>query len=180
MKGRKPKPTSAQISAGDPRKHGKQKLEQKLANEPSATHGLPDCPKHLKGRARAAWGFWAAELADMNLDYRADAMVLEGACINYAAFIGAYEKCLELGDVIEDLLVSPKTGEVVGQKLKKNPWVEVRNNAATLMKGFCSELGLSNASRPKLRVERSDRNEDLMAILSKPRPTKEREPSLVQ
>lgn len=47
MQGRKPKPVSVQIAAGDPRKIGKQKLAAQLATEVKATRGLPACPDHI-------------------------------------------------------------------------------------------------------------------------------------
>jgi hypothetical protein len=73
MKGRKPKPIDQQIAEGDPRRHGINKLKERLAAEPKATRGLPQCPRHLRGRSRAAWSFWSAELEAMNIDRRPDA-----------------------------------------------------------------------------------------------------------
>ena len=66
--GQKPKPTKAQIAAGDPRKKGVHKLEEQLAAEPKASRGLPPCPEYLVGRARDAWTFWSHELELMDLD----------------------------------------------------------------------------------------------------------------
>jgi hypothetical protein len=40
-RGQKPKPTKAQITAGDPWKKGVHKLEEQLAAEPKASRGLP-------------------------------------------------------------------------------------------------------------------------------------------
>ena len=114
MRGRKPKPAARQISEGDPRKLGKRKLQAKLEAEPQATRGLPACPRHLRGRARAAWKFWAEELGQMNLDRRPDAMMLEGACVNYEAAVRAYEQVQKLGDVTEEPIMSRETGECVG------------------------------------------------------------------
>jgi len=89
MKGRKPKPTARKIAEGDARKIGKRKLEAKQQAEPTAFPGLPKCPRHLRGRARAAWNFWVPELEIMSLDKRPDAMMLEGACVNYARAVQA-------------------------------------------------------------------------------------------
>jgi phage terminase small subunit len=79
MRGRKPKSAASQIAEGDPAKRGKHKLEARLESESKAVRGLPACPQHLKGTARKAWRFWAAELEGMNLDCRPDALMLEGA-----------------------------------------------------------------------------------------------------
>ena len=91
MRGRKPKPTALQISAGDPRKLGVHRLEQKLEAEARGSRGLPRCPAHLRGRARKAWHFWSEELEFMNIDCRPDAQMLEGACVAYEAAVDAYE-----------------------------------------------------------------------------------------
>lgn len=175
MRGRKPKPVSQQIAEGDPRKHGVNKLQERLAAEPKAARGLPTCPRHLRGRARSAWGFWSAELEAMKLDRRPDAMMLEGACLAYEASIRAVEQCRNTGgDVIEEpiLVKSKQTGEdeLVGHRLKRNPWVSIRERSLLILKAFCSEFGLSPVSRTRLTVEKPDDIEaDFMALLSKPR-----------
>jgi phage terminase small subunit len=89
MTARKPKPTAHHISDGDRRKLGKRKLQERLAAAPKATRGLPPWPGHLRGRARAAWNFWREELNALKLDFRPDAMMLEGACVNYARTVRA-------------------------------------------------------------------------------------------
>ncbi len=170
MRGRKPKPTARQIAEGDPRKRGKRKLDEALDLEPKAARGLPDCPRHLKGRARAAWNFWREELEAMKLDSRPDAMMLQAACIAYADAMEAHLQIERLGAVVEEPIQLKETGEIVGFKLKKNPWVEVKNRALMLMGRFCTEFGLSPVSRTRLKVEKDDEaGEDLIALLSKPR-----------
>lgn len=171
MRGRKPKPTSAQISAGDPRKHGKNKLEEKLMNEPDASRGLPACPRHLKGRARAAWGFWVVELVDMKLDRRPDAMMLEGACVAYARAVLADLIVEKEGLICQHITADPQTGDRL-EKLKAHPAIAVSNAAWTQVRSFCSEFGLSPVSRTRLAVERNDKAEDLAEILSRPRPAR--------
>jgi phage terminase small subunit len=89
IRGRRPKPTRRQIGEGDSAKRGKRKLQEKLNSKPKATRGLPPCPKHVVGLARSAWKFWAEELRAMKLDARSDAMMLEGACVNYARAVQA-------------------------------------------------------------------------------------------
>lgn len=170
MPGRKPKPVALQIVEGDPRKHGMHKLEQKLAAEPKAGRGLPNCPRHLSGRARAAWKFWRQELEAMNLDCRPDAMMLEGACVNYSRAVQA-DIQVEAGGVTVEEPVIDADGKQIGTKIRKNPAVEVSNAAWRNLRAFCSEFGLSPASRTRLTIEiADDGSQDLMAILSAPRP----------
>ncbi len=55
-------------------------------------------------------------------------------------------------------------------RLKKNPWVSVRERSLLLVKTFCSEFGLSPVSRTRLSIEKRDSGEaDLAALLSAPR-----------
>jgi len=167
MRGRR-SPTAVQVAQGDPRKIGKRKLAEKLASEPSATRGLPDCPSYLNGRARAAWGFWAAELADMNLDKRPDAMMLEGACVAYAAARECEELIAQQGRFIAKRAVDKKTGDLVVIDVKTHPACVQANVAWSLMRSFCGEFGLSPVSRTRLSVDTSE-TEDLMEILTRPR-----------
>lgn len=170
MRGRKPKNLRQQLAEGDPRKHGKRKLQERLDSEPRAFSGLPECPEHLTGRAEWAWNFWAEQLAVMKLDKRPDGPMLEGACIAYARAVDA-----DLIIKTEGLLVYEKfiddSGEVIVLKTKKHPAVDISNRAWLLVKGFCSEFGLSPVSRTRLSVEKqqSDEDSEIMKALAEPR-----------
>jgi P27 family predicted phage terminase small subunit len=174
MRGRKPKALTRQIVEGDPRKIGKRKLQQRSAAEPKAMHGLPACPRHLRGRARAAWNFWREELRVMELNSRPDAMMLEGACVNYAKAVQADALVLAGGVTVEEPILDSE-GQQVGVKIKRNPADVVSNRAWALLKSFCSEFGLSPVSRTRLAVEKpNDEDQDLMDMLSRPRAARAR------
>jgi P27 family predicted phage terminase small subunit len=173
MRGRKPRPAAHQIAEGDPRKRGRHKLQEALNAEPPAAAGFPPCPRHLRGRARAAWNFWAAELAKMNLDRRPDAPMLEGACVNYARAVQADLEVSRVGITVSESTID-ETGEVVLLRVKANPAVAVSNQAWRLVQRFCAEFGLSPVSRTRLAVDKQEKLPDLAEILSKaraPRPT---------
>ena len=70
---------------GDPRKIGKRKLLERLKSEPKARRGLPECPALLTGNARECWKFVVGELEAMEMDFRADAILLTGLCLAYKA-----------------------------------------------------------------------------------------------
>jgi len=170
MRGRKPKPTARQIAEGDPRKKGVGKLKEKLATEPKAARGLPACPRHLRGRARAAWGFWVTELQDMKIDSRPDAMMLEGACVNYARAVAADLIVERDGIMLEISDIDKDTGERFLLKTQYNPAITVSNAAWRQVRAFCSEFGLSPVSRTRLTIEKDDTpGLELAALLSKPR-----------
>jgi P27 family predicted phage terminase small subunit len=177
VRGRKPKPTSQQISEGDPRKLGVHRLEQKLKAEAKGARGLPKCPPHLKGRARKAWKSWSEELERMNLDCRPDAQMLEGACVAYEAAVECYETIQAQGRLVAKRILDPETNKLVVSNVKPHPAVAQMNAAWTLLKMFCSEFGLSPVSRTRLAVETpADAEDDLMAILSQPREKKQQLP----
>lgn len=170
MRGRKPKPTALQIAQGDPRKLGKNKLEEKLAAEPDVKRGLPDCPRYLRGRARHAWGFWAEELAHMNLDAKPDAMMLEGACVAWAKAVEADLILARDGLIVEDSIIDKKSGERIVLKRKRNPADHISNSAWRQVRAFCSEFGLSPTSRTRLSVGKRDTAEmEIAELLSRPR-----------
>jgi P27 family predicted phage terminase small subunit len=180
MRGRKPKPTSQQISEGDPRKLGVHRLEQRLEAEAKASRGLPNCPSHLKGRARKAWKFWAEELERMNLDCRPDAQMLEGACVYYEAAVECYETIQKQGRLVAKRILDPQTNTLVVANVKPHPAVAQMNAAWLLLKAFCSEFGLSPVSRTRLSIEKAPDGEDeLLEILSQPRQRKGQEPGEV-
>jgi len=176
LRGRKPKPTAQQVAEGDPRKLGVHRLEQKAAAEAKGSRGLPNCPPHLKGRARKAWKSWSEELGRMNLDCRPDAQMLEGACVAYEAATDCYEKIQAQGRLVAKRAVDPETNKLVVVSVKTNPLVGQMNQSWMIMRAFCSEFGLSPVSRTRLIVEKPDDSEDeLLEILSQPRERKRNE-----
>jgi P27 family predicted phage terminase small subunit len=166
---RKPKSLRIQIAEGDPRKHGVRKLQELAQREPQPERGLPSCPDHLQGIARDAWHFWSEQLAEMKIDNRPDAMMLEGACVNYARAVRADALVNAAGETIEEPILN-KEGVVVGTKVKKNPAVEVANAAWRHVRGFCSDFGFSPAARTRISLEKPDTSEqDFLKLLSEPR-----------
>jgi P27 family predicted phage terminase small subunit len=150
MRGRKPKPAALKVAEGDTRKIGVHKLEQVIAAQPKASRGLPECPRHLKGRARRAWEFWAEELAVMNLDARPDAMLLEGLCTSYARAVEADLILAKEGLLVEESAIDPETGKRVVLKMRNHPAISVSRTSWAHVRAFCSEFGLSPAARMRV------------------------------
>jgi P27 family predicted phage terminase small subunit len=183
MKGRKPKPAARQIAEGDPSKRGVHKLAARAEAEPKATRGLPPCPKHLKGVARKAWRFWAAELEGMSLNCRSDAMMLEGACVSYQTYVELYELIETQGKLVAKKERNPKTGQMEVVDVRPHPALHIRDRALMQMRAFCAEFGLSPVSRARLSVEQreGDADGDLFAIMAQPRiPKKMKQEETVQ
>jgi P27 family predicted phage terminase small subunit len=180
MRGRKPKPIEQQIAEGDPGKFGKAKLEARLEKRPRTCDSIPDCPKGLSRVGREAWEFWTEELEGMNLAARCDAKFLEMACVEFATYAKADAAIHKLGEVIEEQIFS-RNGDPVGLRMKRNPWLDVRNRAFLNVGKFTSEFGLSPVSRTRLTIENPDDGmAELEAILRGPRLTDEEREKAMQ
>ena len=177
-------PTAQAIAEGDPAKRGVHKLDARLAAEPKAERGLPDCPKRLQGLAREAWGFWSEELEKMGLDHRPDGPMLEGACRQYARAVAADLLIEAEGIILEEPVTASRSvrtpegivreKEIVGYTKSVNPAVGVSDKCWGKVLQFCSQFGLSPVSRTRLTIEKKDDGEkELLALLSKPRAAKE-------
>jgi P27 family predicted phage terminase small subunit len=156
---------------GDTRKVGARKLRAQIAAEVTATRGFPSCPEHLKGLARDAWNYWSAELADMNLDRRPDAMALEGACIAYESLIFAYDhiqkysRLLPKKEKVVRMVEDPhaarmvRTEEMVVSVVTTNPAVRIADQASKQLRSFCSEFGFTAVSRTRQTVSATSSKE---------------------
>ena len=179
MRGRKPKAAGRKLAEGDTRKVGARMLAAQIAAEPKASRGLPPCPEHLKGRARAVWIFWSEELESMDMNRRPDAQMLEGCCVAHDAAVDAYETIQKQGRLIAKKALDPATNKLVVVDVKPHPAVRQGNQAWALMRSFCSEFGLSPVSRIRLSIEKEGAGDvDLLELLGRPR--EKRPPVVVQ
>jgi P27 family predicted phage terminase small subunit len=81
--------------------------------------------------------------------------MLEGYCVSYARWLEALAHVEEHGIVV----LGAKGG------LVKNPAVTVANEALVMMHKFASELGMSPASRTRLKVETPKNEPTLVELL---------------
>lgn len=106
----------------------------------------------------------------MGLACRPDAMMLEGACINYALAVEA-DIMLQHAGITIQIPVLDEDGDETGQfMITRHPAIAISNAAWRQVRGFCSEFGFSPVSRTRLAIEKPDTSmEDLMEALSRPR-----------
>ena len=171
MRGRKPKTAGQHLAEGDPSHFGRKKLLERQAAEPKPVRGLPPCPSHLKGMARKAWLFLAPQIELMEQDYKPDALMLEGACVNYARAVQADQIVDREGLTVEESRIDDETGEKTVLRVKTRPEVHISNQAWLRVRAFCSEFGISPVSRTRLAMEKgaSHEAENIAEILSRPR-----------
>jgi len=109
------------------------------------------------------------ELADMRLDHRPDAMMLEGACIGYQRAVEADLTLAKEGLICVQQTLDPQTQMPI-EKLKAHPAVSISKSSWNQVRAFCSEFGLSPVSRTRLALDKEEHEtEDLMTLLTQPR-----------
>lgn len=163
MAGRRPKPTALKILEGNP---GHRPLNE---DEPQPEIRAPEMPKTLSRAARREFHFIKNALIKLRVLTDIDGKALACYCEAYAEWEQACRDVRKYGQLIEEPVVD-KLGhaimlqEVAGPesaptvvfkplvRLKENPAVRTRNNAAKTMKSFLTEFGLTPASRVKLKI----------------------------
>jgi P27 family predicted phage terminase small subunit len=136
MKGRPPKPTRVKELAGTLRQHRVNR------EEPQPETGIPQPPKVLNRRARAAWRYYAAILDKARVLTLADREALACYCTAAARRAQAEEELSTHGPVVK----SPSGYPI------QNPWLAIANKAMEQMLRWGAELGLSPASRTRIKA----------------------------
>ena len=148
MRGRKPKPAALRLAEGNVG-------HRRIPDEAPIRRGVPVCPKHLWGPARAEW-FRAIKLLDAaGVMTHGDRAILAAYCVMWGRWVEAEKQLKKPGDHVR---VTEKGAEV------QSPWIGIANRAAELMQRFAVELGLTPAARS--RVGGGDSAGDAMADLN--------------
>ena len=133
--GRKRKPTHLKLIDGNP---GKRKLEP----APKVPPQRPIAPSTLSEEARKEWQYVVPRLDEVGMLTKVDRTALEVYCEAVATHREAIGHLRELG-----ILVRGDKGRVV-----KNPAAQLARDAATTIRLFCSEFGLTPSSRMRMDV----------------------------
>ena len=133
-RGRKPKPTALKILEGNP---GKRPLNE---NEPIPPKGNIKCPSWLLPEAKKEWKRLAPSLEVMGVLTMADLKAFEGYCQAYARWREAEEFLTQHGSIF-------KTPSGYVQQV---PQVSIAQQNLKIMQSFCSEFGLTPATRARI------------------------------
>jgi len=136
MRGRKPKPTALKRAKGNPGKRGYNHAE------PVPPEGLPDCPEHLTDAARDEWHRIAQALYDMGVLTLVDRAAL-------AAYWQCYGRWVEAERMLES---TPKLLKTKSGYVQQSPWLSVSNKQLELMGRYMAELGITPASRSRVKA----------------------------
>jgi len=150
MKGRKPRPTNLKILEGEPNK------DRINLNEPQPLTLEVNCPKHLKGEARAEWRRIYPELKAMGLISLIDRAAL-------AVYCQAWERWVKYSKIVEEKgeLYKTQSGNVI-----TSPALWVANKAAEQMHKFLTEFGMTPASRSRLTASAPSSDDPLDKLLN--------------
>ena len=139
-KGRKPKPTAMKILEGNP---GKRPLNDK---EPIPPKGTIRCPTWLEPEAKKEWRRLSSSLETMGVLTTADIAAFAGYCQAYARWKEAEEFITKHGSVFRT-----PSGYV-----QQVPQVSIAQQNLKIMQSFCSEFGLTPATRSRLAIANGD------------------------
>lgn len=136
-RGRKPKPTTLKLLAGNP---GKRPLN---AREPRPPVEAPACPPHLDEEAQAEWQRMVAELIPLGVLTRIDRAALAAYCQAWSRWVRAEQELAKYGAVL-----ASRDKKWVGV----SPYLTVCQAALKTMQHFLAEFGLTPSSRSRVQV----------------------------
>ena len=149
MKGRKPKPTALKVLTGTYRR------DRTNGDEPKPKVGIPRMPADLDERARKVWRYYAQLLSRLRVLTLADRETLACFCVAAGRRMQAEEEIKKEGPIIK----APSGYPI------QNPWLAITNKAMEQLLKWGTELGLSPASRTRVKVESNDIAADPMSKL---------------
>ncbi len=153
MPGPPPKPTALKLLHGNP---GQRKLP---VNEPKPKPIAPDRPKWLTGEARKMWDRLAPELERLGLLTVVDGDALAAACQSYATW-------LECQLFMKKEGITYSHANVKGERNSTlRPEYYAADKALSQYKSFCTEFGLTPASRTRLGSPAEENLDDEMERL---------------
>lgn len=133
-RGRKPKPTALKLLEGNP---GKRPINE---HEPIPPKGTVKCPSWLEQEAKKEWKRLAPSLEAMGVLTQADLTAFAGYCQAYARWKEAEEFISQHGSIFQT-----PSGYV-----QQVPQVSIAQQNLKIMQSFCSEFGLTPATRARI------------------------------
>ena len=151
-RGRKPTPTAIKELEGNP---GKRTLNDK---EPKPAKKAPPCPKWLEPEAKKEWRRLAKQMESIGILTDVDMAAFASYCQAYARWKEAEEFITQHGSIFQT-----PSGYV-----QQVPQVSIAQQNLKIMQSFCSEFGLTPATRSRIIAGGSgDESDDPMESLLK-------------
>lgn len=124
----------------------------KNVGEPTYATGVPPCPDHLEGEARAEWTRIVADPELSKVLTRVDGQVLAQYCLLHADSVVIARAKAHKG--FAPLVLEPTIDMDGGthMKAKANPLVTMGRQTAQMLKAYLVEFGWTPASRARVKV----------------------------
>lgn len=149
-RGPRPKPTNLRVLHGD-------RKDRINTSEPTPPAGVPEAPEELSDEVRAVWDYTVAQLAVMETATPAD----RDALVCYCEAVVTHRKASRLL-ARSNVLVKGRNG----QELVRNPVVQVQRDAASTIRGFAQEFGLTPSARSEISMGERRRDAGAERLLS--------------
>jgi P27 family predicted phage terminase small subunit len=143
-------------------------LHRLNANEPRyrKVDAETDAPSWLDAFGKEEWDRLAPELALLGTLNKGSLVAFASYCASVSQLRHAELYLAEHGLMIQEPIVSKKTGEIVDYISKASPAVSICNAAKTQIRAFAVEFGITPASATKVQVpsgpEKHDPFEEMM------------------
>ena len=129
--------------------------QREAAGEPIPISDEPDIPDWVDEKARKYWPEIVEQLVGLQICARSDGLGIGLLCNQLADYVEARAILLKHGSpIIEEPVVSRKTGEVVDCIMKPHPAVSISLAAWDRTLKAAKEFGLTASSRTAVRIER--------------------------
>jgi P27 family predicted phage terminase small subunit len=155
MQGRKPKPTSLKLLAGNP---GKRAINHA---EPKPRVILPKPPEHLSDEEKIKWKLIVRELYPLGLVTTIDKDALAMYCVIYVRWIKAEKMVRDKGEIMKTA-----AGNII-----QNPYLSIANRALDQLNKMGAEFGMTPSSRSRVKADVIDPDHELEWMLFGPRVT---------
>jgi P27 family predicted phage terminase small subunit len=144
--GRKRIPTAIHVLQG-----GRKKSHRPLPkNEPKPPPVIPGCPKHLDKEAKDEWERMSKELLPLGLLTSIDKAIFASYCQAWSTWVEATERVRD-----EGLVIKASTGTLIF-----NPYLSIENKANEQMLKALVEIGMSPASRGRVKVPEKPKKDE--------------------
>jgi P27 family predicted phage terminase small subunit len=138
-RGPAPAPTGLRLVKGD-------RKSRINTDEPQPREGVPQCPPDAAPAVHEVWNYTMAQLEHMRIITEADRDVLYAYCEAVVLHREASRVLATEGFIIEGL-----HGGMV-----KHPAHQIQRDAATMMRAFAQEFGLTPSARSTIKVSAPD------------------------
>ena len=143
-RGRKPKPTAIKLLEGNP---GRRPLNE---HEPVPPKATIKCPAWLEPEAKKEWKRLAPALESMGVLTSVDISAFAGYCQAYARWKEAEEFISQHGSIFQT-----PSGYV-----QQVPQVSIAQQNLKIMQSFCTEFGLTPATRSRIAANGNEGKND--------------------